>query len=133
MIFLMVFRYQIPSMYINDQIVIDKVADIMPVFACLLMFDSFQGVMVGVIKGCGYQKYGIYIAALSYWIVMLPACYICAFTYDLELKGIWIGIVIGIAATSFCYLIFILQIDWVKLAGKIINRIQKDKAQVDGL
>ncbi|MFT5147993.1 MAG: MATE family multidrug resistance protein, partial [Flavobacteriales bacterium] len=63
-------------------------------------FDGYQVVGLGVLRGINDLKTPTYIAALSYWIVTIPACYILAVVYDLKAVGVWYGFLLGLLISS---------------------------------
>lgn len=46
---------------------------------CLKLFDGVQNVCSGVFRGSGLQRVGAMVNLGSYYIVALPAAYLCAF------------------------------------------------------
>ena len=50
----------------------------------------------------GAPKMPAAIAALTYWIVAVPLCYILAFPGGLGAVGIWIGLASGLGAAALC-------------------------------
>jgi MATE family multidrug resistance protein len=50
-------------------------------------------------------KFPAAIAFVSYWIVMIPACYILAFPMGMGLSGIWVGFIIGLSLAAVLQLI----------------------------
>jgi MATE family multidrug resistance protein len=67
--------------------------------------DGLQAVAAGVLRGMQDVKYPAVIAFISYWGVMIPACYYLAFPYGLGLAGIWIGFIIGLTVAAVLQLL----------------------------
>ena len=96
MINLNIFREEIPLMYTKDENVINTTSRVMPIFSLAILLDSFQGVLIGAIKGCGLQAYGTALSIFSFLGVMLPSCYVLVFIVKVGLIGIWIGTSLGL-------------------------------------
>ena len=70
------------------------------VAAAFQFVDSYQGVMVGVLRGIKDISIPTRMGIFSYWIVGIPTAYILAFPLNLGGVGIWIGLAIGLSSAS---------------------------------
>lgn len=68
--------------------------------ALFQMVDGAQVVALGLLRGVQDTKVPMVHAAISYWGVGLPTCYALGFVVDLGAVGVWLGLVIGLAAAS---------------------------------
>jgi MATE family multidrug resistance protein len=76
------------------------------VFAAIFQIsDGMQAVAAGALRGIQDVKIPAVIAFISYWMVMIPACYLLAFTYHLGIKGIWIGFIVGLTVAAVLQLV----------------------------
>ena len=96
MIILNIYREEIPLLYTKDKDVINTTSGVMPIFSLAILLDSFQGVLIGAIKGCGLQAYGTVLPIFSFLGVMLPSSYLLIFVFKVGLNGIWIGASLGL-------------------------------------
>lgn len=62
--------------------------------------DAMQAIALGMLRGLRDTKVPMWIAAISYWAIGLPAGYLLAFHAGLEGVGLWAGLVVGLAATA---------------------------------
>lgn len=95
----------LPWLYTDNAEVI-AIASSMLIFAAIFQIsDGLQAVACGALRGIQDVKVPSIIAFVSYWVVMIPACYLLAFPLGLGLKGIWIGFIIGLSIAAILQLI----------------------------
>lgn len=69
--------------------------------AALFQFaDSAQVMALGLLRGVHDTKVPMIIAAVSYWPLGLTVGYVLGFTYGLGAVGVWLGLVVGLAAAG---------------------------------
>ena len=90
----------LPQLY-TDNVEVISIASTMLVLAAFFQIsDGLQAVAAGALRGMQDVKFPAVIAFISYWIVMIPACYILAFPMGMGLKGIWIGFIVGLSLAA---------------------------------
>jgi MATE family multidrug resistance protein len=67
--------------------------------------DGLQAVAAGALRGIQDVKYPAIIAFISYWLVMIPCCYLLAFRWEMGLAGIWWGFILGLSVAAVMQLI----------------------------
>ena len=68
------------------------------IFAALFqMADAMQVMALGLLRGMHDTKVPMIMAAISYWVIGIPASYGLAFHADLGGAGLWLGLVIGLS------------------------------------
>ena len=66
---------------------------ILPVVALATLGDCFQGILSGIIRGCGRQHSGSLINVVCYYCAGIPLGAFLAFgSPQLGILGLWIGI-----------------------------------------
>nr|GEU85535.1 MATE efflux family protein [Tanacetum cinerariifolium] len=81
----------------NETELVDYVKD-MTLFICFSIFtDTIQTILSGVARGTRWQHIGAYINLGSYYLVGIPMALILGFVLHLNGKGLWSGLIIGIA------------------------------------
>lgn len=99
------FRYQLPLLYTTHTEVIE-IASYMLLFAAVFQVsDGLQAVAAGALRGMQDVTYPAIFAFVSYWIIMIPACYMFAFTFNMGLKGIWVGFILGLSVAAVLQLL----------------------------
>jgi MATE family multidrug resistance protein len=100
-----IFHNILPQLY-TDNIEVISIASTMLILAAFFQIsDGLQAVAAGALRGMQDVKFPAVIAFISYWLVMIPACYILAFPMHLGLQGIWIGFIIGLSLAAVLQLI----------------------------
>jgi multidrug resistance protein, MATE family len=95
-----VFNTALPSIYIKDPGVISIASSLIIIGAFFQIFDGSQAVGLGMLRGLMDAKVPTIITFSAYWILMIPTCYILAFTMHLGVLGIWIGYILGLAFSA---------------------------------
>lgn len=78
----------------NDQVV-SIVSKLCPIMALYQVFDGFQGVSSGVLRGMGRQKRVALLNLCGFWVLGLPAGILLTFVGGFGVYSIWWGFNIG--------------------------------------
>lgn len=68
--------------------------------ALFQFFDAAQVMALGLLRGVQDTRVPMVIAAVSYWVVGIPASYVIGIKYGYGGMGIWLGLVIGLVCAS---------------------------------
>ncbi|MGB7242429.1 MAG: MATE family efflux transporter [Sulfitobacter sp.] len=68
--------------------------------AMFQLVDGMQVIALGVLRGIQDTKVPMVIAAISYWVIGVPASYGFGFFFGMEGIGVWLGLVVGLAFAS---------------------------------
>ncbi|HEX3878858.1 MAG TPA: MATE family efflux transporter [Bryobacteraceae bacterium] len=95
----------IVRLFIDDPAVISAGAPLLRIAALFELFDGFQIVATGALRGIGDTRSAMIAHALGYWAVGVPAGYVLCFSRQYGAPGIWIGltaalILIGLALVA---------------------------------
>lgn len=93
-------RNFLPSLYINNNEVIAIASSLLVIAAAFQVFDGIQGVGIGVLRGLTDVKIPTLITFIAYWVIALPAAYILGFSFNYGVEGVWVGLLIGLAASA---------------------------------
>jgi len=70
-------------------------------FAALFQLtDAMQVMALGLLRGIRDTRVPMIAAAISYWLIGIPAGYVLAFEMGMGGKGLWLGLVIGLLAAA---------------------------------
>lgn len=86
-----IFSYQIVSAFtVHENI---KTVALSVWYLKLIDFvpDLQKGIQNGMVQALAIQKKSLWLSILFEWIVMMPMSYFLAFTFEMELAGIWIA------------------------------------------
>jgi MATE family multidrug resistance protein len=95
----------LPLLYTDNAEVISIASTMLILAAVFQVSDGLQAVAAGALRGMQDVKFPAVIAFFSYWLIMIPACYILAFPMHMGLKGIWIGFIIGLSVAAVMQLL----------------------------
>ncbi|OIW11936.1 hypothetical protein TanjilG_02143 [Lupinus angustifolius] len=109
--------------YSDEVEVVKYVAIMMPILATSNFLDSFQCVLSGVARGCGWQKIGAIVNLGSYYLVGIPAAIVLAFVLHIGGKGLWLGIVSALIVQAMSLLIITIRTNWDQEAKKATDRV----------
>ncbi|MFF3109121.1 MATE family efflux transporter [Kitasatospora sp. NPDC057904] len=73
---------------------------LLAVVAVLQFFDCAQNIGVGLLRGLDDTRSGFRITLIGYWAVGLPAAWLLAYPLGGETRGLWLGLLIGLATTA---------------------------------
>ncbi len=85
-----------------DAAVIASGAALLRIAALFELFDGFQTVATGSLRGLGDTRSPMLAHLAGYWVIGLPICYVLCFRLGWGVRGIWVGlttalILIGVA------------------------------------
>ncbi len=86
--------------YSNDAAVIALAATLLPIAAVFQVFDALQVVSIGVLRGVGDTRTPLIVNLLGYWVLALPLGLWLAFPMGLGPRGLWWGLVAGLAVVG---------------------------------
>lgn len=84
--------------------------------------DSFVYVMLGVIKGIGKQALATVAYLICFYLISIPASYLFCFNLGLGLRGLWIGLSVGLVILILALSLIVRKADWFRVA-----RVAKEK------
>lgn len=90
----------LPKLYTTNAEVISIASSMLFFAAVFQISDGLQATAAGALRGMQDVKFPAVIAFVSYWLIMIPACYLLAFNFGFGLKGIWIGFIIGLTVAA---------------------------------
>jgi multidrug resistance protein, MATE family len=94
------FRNILPTLYVNDEVVISYASSLLIIAALFQISDGTQAVGIGILRGLTDVKIPTAITFIAYWIVGLPVGYLLGFTFKLGVQGVWIGLLLGLTTSA---------------------------------
>lgn len=119
-ILLLVFRRGVGRIFTGDAQpgVVEAVAGLAPFLSVTLWFDSVQSTASGALRGSGRQRIGAVVNILSWYIVALPVGAVAAFYFNLGVKGLWLGLVVGALVQDVSITTVALRTNWLHQAER---------------
>ncbi len=96
-IFFVLFRFFLPTLYVDDPEVIAIAANLIIIAAMFQIFDGLQASGIAILKGLTDVKIPMIISFMSYWVISIPIGALFGFYFELGVVGIWIGLSVGLA------------------------------------
>jgi len=93
-------RNFLPTLYVNDEVVIAYASSLLIIAALFQLSDGTQAVGIGILRGLTDVKIPTAITFIAYWIVGLPVGYLLGFTFKLGVQGVWIGLLFGLTTSA---------------------------------
>jgi MATE family multidrug resistance protein len=93
-------RHKLPFIYIDDPDVHIYASSLLIIAALFQISDGVQAVGIGVLRGLTDIKGPTIITFVAYWIIGLPVGYLLGFIFNMNVIGIWIGLMLGLTASA---------------------------------
>lgn len=77
--------------------------------------DSMNVLGAGILRGFGRQRIGSILSIVSYYIIALPIGYTLSFVFEMQLYGLWLGLIAGVIFLAISEAICIYNSDWNKI------------------
>ncbi|MEU2451070.1 MATE family efflux transporter [Streptomyces sp. NPDC012765] len=87
-----------------DQQGLQIATGLLVIVAVLQFFDCAQNIGVGLLRGLDDTRSGFRITLIGYWAVGLPASWLLARPLGGDTRGLWLGLLIGLATTAILLL-----------------------------
>lgn len=100
-----ILRNFLPTLYIDNETVINIASNLIIIAALFQIFDGLQAAGIAVLRGLTDVKIPMFISLFSYWAVSIPIAALLGFTFELGTVGIWIGLSIGLALVAIITII----------------------------
>jgi MATE family multidrug resistance protein len=99
-IFLYLFRLYFPLVFTDDYSTIELTSTILIFMSPVLLFDSMQCLMMGILRGMQDTKRPTIYAFISYWVIGIPIIYFFTKIFQFKVLGIWMGLLITLILIS---------------------------------
>ncbi|WP_299699988.1 MATE family efflux transporter [uncultured Pontibacter sp.] len=90
----------IPSLYIDDPIVIELASTLLIIAALFQISDGVQVVGLGALRGLEDVRIPGLISLIAYWVIGLPVGYILCFKAGFGANGVWTGLLVGLSVAA---------------------------------
>jgi len=108
----------------------EAVDGICTIYMFALPADFSQVVLGGYIRGIGEEKIGMYSFMICFYGIGLPFAFVLGNILDLEARGLWMGLTIGLYSIFIVNVVIIWRADLRVLMVMIEERITLHGSQV---
>lgn len=98
---LAVFPVPVISIFTSDNEVMKIALPLISIVAAYQIFDGFQCVTGGILKGFKLTKTVTATVLTGYWIVGAPFAYILVVKYGMSLRGYWLALAVSLCTMGF--------------------------------
>ncbi|KAL3700522.1 hypothetical protein R1sor_018544 [Riccia sorocarpa] len=123
---MVIFRHVLGKAFSTIEEVVLGVASLMPLVALSSIFDGIQGVLSGIARGCGRQDIGAIINLTAFYIVGLPCGLFLGFMQQMNVKGLWMGYLVGQLMQTLLLVLLVATTNWNKMAEAALRRVHAD-------
>ncbi|ESO98376.1 hypothetical protein LOTGIDRAFT_159181 [Lottia gigantea] len=127
------FRNYIPLAFTSDIDVIKLTSSLLLILSVFHFIDAAEGVVGGVLRGVGRQKFGAVINLIAYYIIGIPAAFCLMFLTTIDVAGAWWGICCGSFFQCVAFFIRISRLNWVEEAQLASMRAGISKSKTQGV
>lgn len=115
-------RHKLPALFATDSGIRRCVAVTMPALALYQIFDAFNAVTGGIMRGAGRQATPAIIMLFAYYVFGIPCALLFSFTaLDMRLTGLWLGLTVGLVVSSILLATSLGNFDWHALAKEALQ------------
>jgi len=93
-------RHRLPLIFSEDPAVIQTAASLIVVAALFQISDGAQAAGLGILRGVTDVRLPMMISFIAYWVIALPIGYFLGFVLNMEVVGIWVGLLAGLSAAA---------------------------------
>lgn len=101
------------------------VANLSPLLAFSILLNSVQPVLSGVAVGAGWQSVVAYVNIACYYLIGIPVGVVLGYKFNMQVKGVWIGMLFGIFVQTIVLLVITYKTDWDKQVLMARGRVNK--------
>jgi multidrug resistance protein, MATE family len=94
------FRRPLVAVFSEDANVIELGASLLVIAAAFQLFDGVQGVAAGALRGAADVRFAFLANGFAHWFIGLPLALWLGFGAGLGARGLWIGLLVGLALVS---------------------------------
>lgn len=99
-ILVILFRYEVASLYSNETAVIQLTAHFLIYALFFQLSDALQATAQAALRGYKDVNIAFVMTLVAYWFICLPAGFALAHFTGLDARGYWIGLTIGLLAAG---------------------------------
>ncbi|KAI3885483.1 hypothetical protein MKW92_014943 [Papaver armeniacum] len=111
-VFFLFLKGKLAYIFTTDEAVAIAVDGLAPLLAFSILLNSVQPVLSGVVVGAGWQSIVAYVNIACYYLVGIPIGMVLGYLINLQVRGIWMGMLIGTAFQTIVLVTITWRTDW---------------------
>ncbi|KAL8493544.1 hypothetical protein ACS0TY_024658 [Phlomoides rotata] len=121
----LVFGNKLGYIFTNDEEVARTVADLSLLLAFSMLLNGIYPVLSGVAIGAGLQLKVAIINLVCYYVIGIPMGAVFAYVFQLQVKGIWLGMITGVVTQTIAISFMTWKTNWDEEVFKTSVRLKK--------
>ncbi|KAK9209188.1 hypothetical protein WN944_001552 [Citrus x changshan-huyou] len=101
--------------FADSQEIVHEFASMTPFLVISITFDTLQCILSGVARGCGWQHLAVWVNLATFYFIGMPLALLFGFKLNLHAKGLWIGLICGLAAQASSLFLIVLRRKFTKI------------------
>ena len=108
----------------TDKSLIKAAVSVLMIAGFFQISDGLQVVSLGILRGVSDVNIPTIFTLVAYWGIGLPVGYILGFYYGMGVKGIWIGLLIGLSTSALLLVTRFYRIIRVENRDVLFNNVE---------
>ncbi|KAK1425147.1 hypothetical protein QVD17_20492 [Tagetes erecta] len=121
----LVFGKKLAYLFTSDDRVADTVSDLSLLLSFSVLLNSIFPVLSGVAVGAGLQSAVAVINLVCFYLIGIPLGILLGYFTNLQVKGIWIGMIGGVLTQTITIVYMIWRTDWDDQVKKASERLTR--------
>ncbi|KAL5767740.1 hypothetical protein ACOSQ2_014523 [Xanthoceras sorbifolium] len=121
----LIFSRKIGYLFSSNEEVVQYVSSLSVLLAFSILLNSVQPVLSGAAVGSGRQSMVACVNIVSYYVIGIPIGVILGYLAKLQVNGIWLGMLLGVALQSITLGYFTSRTDWNEQVIKASERLNR--------
>ncbi|GLT81413.1 hypothetical protein SLA2020_528020 [Shorea laevis] len=121
----LVFGRQISYLFSSSEEVAESVSSLSNLLAINILLNSIQPVLSGVAVGAGMQTTVAVVNVVCYYVIGVPLGAVLGYVVNLQVKGLWIGMLTGVVIQTFVLALIVWKTNWDNQVNKASERLNK--------
>lgn len=130
--FLMIFRSNVYYIFTNEETIIEKGIDVLPLLLSAMLFNNLKGTIQGLLVGLRKQFLASVVSFTAYYIVQIGLSLLFVIKLNWGVVGIWVAELIGYIFIDTVYLIYLsFCVDYKKAVEETIRKLCMDQMAIN--
>ncbi|KAJ4979781.1 hypothetical protein NE237_010561 [Protea cynaroides] len=121
----LVFSETISYAFTSSTEVAKEVSGLSVLLALIILLNSIQPVFSGVAIGAGWQSLVASVNLFCNYVIGFPLAIFLGYVFHLQVKGVWIGMISGLAAQTVVLAYITWRTDWDAQVDKTMARLSR--------
>ncbi|XP_077962780.1 multidrug and toxin extrusion protein 1 isoform X2 [Gasterosteus aculeatus] len=108
--------------FTTEKDIIQRVADVMKIYAFIHVAEAFACVTGGIVRGAGKQVVGAMCNLVCFYFIGFPIGVSLMFPVKMGIIGLWSGFLLCASLQSVFFIVFLCKLNWIKTTEEAVFR-----------